>query len=297
MQITSRLLSSAMKIAITGARGTVGRHVVKLCASQGHATVQVDRTHQDPDTSTPNTEMRTADAANDYDALLKAFKGCDAVIHLAAIPNPVDKDDHLVHTNNVCAAFNGMRAAAELGIHKFCYASSVNAIGLVYSNQPLKFDYFPIDEEINQDPTDAYALAKQEAETQARSVARWFPGMKIACLRIHQVAPKKDVEKDYQEDNEVAVKQLWGWVHPQATARACLAAVENSDRFEGAEVFNVVSPERCVVGEDAKLSNEELVDKYWPGTKIKGDISGKNKGFWNVEKIERVLGWKHEEKE
>lgn len=296
MQITSRLFSTAMKIAITGARGTVGKEVVQLCAKQGHSTVQIDRTHRDPDTSTPNTEMRTADAANDYDALLKAFKGCDAVIHLAAIPNPVDKDDHLVHSNNVCAAFNGMRAAAELGINKFCYASSVNAIGLVYSNQPLKFDYFPIDEEINQDPTDAYALAKQEAEVQARSVARWFPGMKIACLRIHQVAPKKDVEKDYQDSNETAVKQLWGWVHPQATARACLAAVENSDKFEGAEVFNVVSPERCVVGEDAKLSNEELVKKYWPDTKIKGDISG-NKGFWNVEKIERVLGWKHEEKE
>ncbi|KAK3504313.1 hypothetical protein B0T13DRAFT_452923 [Neurospora crassa] len=285
-----------MKIAITGARGTVGQEVVRLCANQGHATVQINRTPEDPDPSTPKTEMRTADAASDYDAVLKAFEGCDAVIHLAAIPDPVDKDDHKVHSNNVCAAFNGMRAAAELGIQKFCYASSVNAIGLVYSNQPLEFDYFPIDEEITQKPTDAYALAKEEAETQARTIARWFPGMKIACLRIHQVAPKKEVEEDYAGNNEKAVKQLWGWVHPQATARACLAAVQHADKFEGAEIFNVVSPERCVVGEDAKLSNEELVKKYWPGTKIKGDMSG-NKGFWSVEKIERVLGWKHEEKE
>ena len=125
--------NNKMKIAITGARGTVGREVVKACAQAGHSIVEIDRTDQEPDKEFPNnTEMRTADAANDYDALLKAFKGCDAVIHLAAVPNPVDKPDHFVHQNNICAAFNGMRAAAELGIHRFCYASSVNAIGLVW---------------------------------------------------------------------------------------------------------------------------------------------------------------------
>lgn len=41
--------------------------------------------------------MRTADIANDYEATLAAFRGADAIIHLAAIPNPVDKEDSLVH--------------------------------------------------------------------------------------------------------------------------------------------------------------------------------------------------------
>lgn len=41
--------------------------------------------------------MRTADIANDYDATVKAFRGADAIIHLAAIPDPVDKDDWKVH--------------------------------------------------------------------------------------------------------------------------------------------------------------------------------------------------------
>lgn len=35
--------------------------------------------------------MRVADAASDYKATLEAFKGADAVIHMAGIPNPVDK--------------------------------------------------------------------------------------------------------------------------------------------------------------------------------------------------------------
>lgn len=45
--------------------------------------------------------------------------------------------------NNTASAFIGLRAAAENGIKRFALASSVNAIGLVYSEQPLKFDYFP----------------------------------------------------------------------------------------------------------------------------------------------------------
>lgn len=128
-----------MKIAITGARGTLGRAVVKACSAAGHSTIQVNRTPQNYD-GTSNSEMRTADVANDYDATVKAFTGSDAVIHLAAIPDPVDKEDWKVHNNNVTSAFNGFRGAASLGIRRVCYASSVNAIGFTYSNQPLRFD-------------------------------------------------------------------------------------------------------------------------------------------------------------
>ena len=104
--------------------------------------MQVNRTDQEKD-DTPNTEMRTADTAKDYEATLKAFKGCDAVIHLAAIPDPVDKDDYMVHNTNVSSAFIALRACAELKINRISFASSVNAIGLAYSEQPNHFDYFP----------------------------------------------------------------------------------------------------------------------------------------------------------
>jgi hypothetical protein len=35
---------------------------------------------------------------------------------------------------------------------------------------------------------------------QAKAFVNWFPGMKIACMRIHEVAPKKDVS-DEHDDN------------------------------------------------------------------------------------------------
>lgn len=280
-----------MKIAITGARGTLGRVVVKTCADAGHSTVQINRTDQGYD-GTPNSKMRTADAANSYEDILNAFSGCDAVIHLAAIPDPVNKDDAKVHNNNVNAAFNGFHAAGDTGITRFCYASSVNAVGLAYANRPLHFDYFPLDEDAPQNPTDAYALAKQEAELQARSFVNWFPGLNIACMRIHEVAPLKDVQREHQGNwDEAAVKQLWGWVNPQATARACLLAVENSDKVNGMEIFNICAPTTT-----QKTPSQELAKKYFPNARIRGDLSG-NQAFWTTDKAKRIIGWAHDETE
>ncbi|EXM15609.1 NAD-dependent epimerase/dehydratase [Fusarium oxysporum f. sp. vasinfectum] len=280
-----------MKIAITGARGTVGKAVVKACSAAGHHTIQINRTDQEYD-DTENSEMRTADVANDYDATVKAFKGCDAVIHLAAMPDPVDKADWKVHNNNVNSAFNGFHAAGSLGIKRVCYASSVNAIGLAYSNQPLHFDYFPIDEEAPQRPTDSYALAKEEAECQARSFVDWFPGMNIACLRIHQVAPLKDVRKEHEENwEQSAVRQLWGWVNPEAVARACLLTVEKADNLRGCQVLNIVAPTTT-----QNTASDKLARQYYPKAQIRRDMS-RNQGFWTTEKASKLLGWIHDEKE
>ncbi|KAJ0418915.1 hypothetical protein BJY00DRAFT_287236 [Aspergillus carlsbadensis] len=278
-----------MKIAITGARGTVGKLAVQACATAGHHTVQVDRTPEEFD-GTRNSQMRTADVANDYDATVTAFKGCDALIHLAAMPDPVDKDDWKVHNNNVNSAFNGFHAAATLGIKRVCYASSVNAVGLAFANRPLHFDYFPLDEEAPQRPTDSYALAKEEAEHQARSFVNWFPGMNIACLRIHEVAPLKHVQKEHDENWEKsAVQQLWGWVHPEAVARACLLSVEKAENLHGCQVLNIVAPTTT-----QERASRDLARKYYPNAEIRRDMSG-NQGFWTTDKAEKLLGWKHEE--
>lgn len=279
-----------MKIAITGAKGVVGSAVVQECANKGYETVQIDISEFE-DNKTPNSVCRVADTAGDYDALLRALEGCDALIHLAAIPNPVNKSDAVVHSNNVNSAFNGFRAAGELGIKRICYASSVNAIGLAYSNQPLHFEYFPIDEKTTPAPTDAYALAKSQAELQAKSFVNWYPGTKIACMRFHEVKKRKEVQEHHLQDWEGGgVKQLWGWVHPEATARACLLALEKWDNYEGMEVFNVHAP---TTAQD--MSSEELAKKYYPEVPIKGDLSG-NKGFWTTEKTQRILGWEHHER-
>ncbi|GAB7361304.1 hypothetical protein MBLNU230_g1361t1 [Neophaeotheca triangularis] len=284
-----------MKIAVTGACGNVGQAVVTQCHNSGHSTVQIDLPGTQPppqNANLPNSTFKTCDLSNDYEGTRAALETCDAIIHLAAIPNPVGKPDDKTHNVNVCASFNGFRAAAELGITRFCYASSVNAIGLAYSNRPLHFDYFPLDEQSRQRPTDSYALAKMEAEQQAASFVDWFPGMRIACMRFHQVQPLHEVREQHEGDWERnAVKQLFGWVNPMATARACVLSVEKCGEWEGMEVFNVCAPTTT-----QGRSSRELAEQYYPNAEIRGGFEG-NAAFWTSEKAERMLGWKHSETE
>merc|ERR1712093_29095 len=161
-------MGTKMKVAVAGARGSVGQKVVQLCIDKGHYVYQINRTEEKGENN-DKTEYRVANLSESYEDTVKAFKGADALIHLSSVPNPVDKDDYYVHNNNVSSSYNGFRAAVECGIKNICFASSVNALGLLYGKKDPLLEYFPVDEEHPQHPSDSYALAKQEAEIQATS--------------------------------------------------------------------------------------------------------------------------------
>jgi nucleoside-diphosphate-sugar epimerase len=107
-------------------------------------------------------------------------------------------------------------------------------------------------------PSDSYALGKAEAEMQAESFCYSVDGLRIASLRIHQVAPKAECRKDHEDDPKVGKRQLWAWVHPDATARACLQALTEGD-WTGHEIFNIVAPDTT-----QETPTEELARKEFP---------------------------------
>ena len=142
-----------MRIAITGGSGRIGRAVVELALSQGHEVVSIDRALPPDDMVETGVTFVQADMMQ-YADVEPALHGCDALVHLAAIPSPLRHPEHEVHNNNVVGSYNAMRAAAEHGIARVCQASSINAIGGYYSRRP-RYDYFPVDEEhptYNEDP-------------------------------------------------------------------------------------------------------------------------------------------------
>ncbi len=181
-----------MRVAVTGAGGRIGTKVVALLVERGHSVVAIDNNVPDgvagtdargSSASAPGPRWLTADVT-DYRALLAAFEGCDALVHLAAIPGPGRAAEWAVHNNNVVSSYNVMHAGASVGIPRICQASSVNAIGGAYSRAP-RFDYFPLDEahaSYNEDP---YSLSKWICEQQAASIARRHDGLLIASLRFH----------------------------------------------------------------------------------------------------------------
>ncbi|MDR3473457.1 MAG: NAD(P)-dependent oxidoreductase [Devosia sp.] len=273
-----------MRIALTGGSGGIGRAIIELALKRGHSIVSIDR--MQPAEPQDNVEFVQAEM-NEYHALVMAFKGCDAMIHMAAIPSPGRYPDHVVHNNNVVGSYNAMRAAAENNIKRICQASSVNAIGHSYSRHP-HYDYFPLDEEHPNYSEDPYSLSKWLCEQQADAFVRRYEGTRIASMRFHWVVPERArAALSFTRESANPGKHLWAYTRFDAAADACLLSLMAP--FEGHEVFYIVAPDTTV-----DVPSLELARQHFPGVVIKGDLSGNN-SFFSCAKAERLLGWRHDQ--
>jgi nucleoside-diphosphate-sugar epimerase len=212
-----------MKIALTGSSGRVGDAIAQAALARGDSLVTIDRVPSATLREGANCRFVEAEMS-DYETLVDAFEGCEAVIHMAAIPAPFKHPDHIVHNNNVVGSYNALRAAAEHGITRICQASSVNAIGLSYSRAP-RFDYFPIDEAHPNYGEDAYSLSKWICEAQADAFVRRYEDMRIASMRFHWVVPERAIAwRRASETTPQSAKNLWAYTRFDAAADACLKA-------------------------------------------------------------------------
>jgi nucleoside-diphosphate-sugar epimerase len=272
-----------MRIALTGGTGRIGRAIATEALRQGHEVVSIDRVAPaEPDTR-PNIRFVEADIG-DYDALVAAFSGCDALIHMAAIPAPIGYADHVVHNNNVVGSYNALRAAVEVGITRIVQASSVNAIGLSFS-RAAHFDYFPVDEAHPNHSEEPYSLSKWICEQQADCFARRYDNLRIASMRFHLVVDQrqKAVEVYGVADADKA-KHLWAYTLYDAAARACLLALEAP--WLGHEVFYIIEPDTVM-----EIPTAELAARFFPDVPVQGALDG-NRSFFSSAKAERLLGWR-----
>lgn len=167
-----------MKVAITGSSGTVGRGVIlEALEHTSHQLRLIDVRDPAEKVGGDRVEYFKVDMRN-YDAFYDALVGVDALIHLAVGGNkggpPFESQD--IHNGMVVMSFNALQgemhaayaekklrapslsiAAANLGMRHVVLASSVNAIGALFSNDP-KYDYFPLDENHPYKPEEGYSV-------------------------------------------------------------------------------------------------------------------------------------------
>ncbi len=275
-----------MKIAVTGGSGRIGRVLVRLLIGQQHEVVSIDRATEGEGAT--HLVTHHADDLMNVEHLKRLFADCDGVIHLAAIPTVRDQNPAQVYINNTASSYNVLLACAELGIKKVCLASSINAIGGIYSRQP-RYDYFPVDEQHPTYNEDAYSLSKWVLEAQADSFARRYEDMTISSLRFHAMIPSKPGGVKRMGNPANISKDLWAYTNIVSGAQACLMALQAE--FKGHEAFFITAPQTAV-----EMPSLELAQTYYPGVRVVGDLPG-HTSFYSAKKAERLLGWRHEDLE
>lgn len=184
-----------MRVLITGGTGHIGKSTAKLLREQGWDVRIFDLASVEDapsaDTS-PAAENGSGEFVQgdilDFDALVKAMDGCDAVVHLAAIRAPYLAPNPTVFRVNVEGTFNVYQAAADAGIRRVVQASSINAFGCYYGTVDLDVRYLPIDEAHPTHTTDPYSFSKQVIE----SIGEYFwrrEGISGTALRFPGVYP------------------------------------------------------------------------------------------------------------
>ncbi|KAF7312218.1 NAD-binding protein [Mycena indigotica] len=277
------------RIAVTGSNGSVGKRVVLGALAHGFHVVGIDHsplaTANDLDLGDNFSFLQTD--LTDYNATLKALSGCDAIVHLAALPNPTDYKV-ATHNINVVISWNILRAAAELGIKRVAQASSVNVVTLVFSQQPV-LEYLPLDEEHPIEPDEPYGLSKVICELQAKTIVRRYPDMRVASLRLHWSVPNRTFANE-REHTYNAKHDLWGYVQEDSAAEAFMLAVTKpTERWpSAAEAFFIVAPDTMT-----DTDTMELIKEHYPTVQMKnGAISGRG-SFFNCAKAKDLLGWEH----
>jgi nucleoside-diphosphate-sugar epimerase len=159
-----------MRILVTGARGKVGAAAVATLADAGHEVTACDLGTPTFERPGPVAYLQAdmADAGS-ADAVVA---GQDAVIHAAAIPDPIHHPPHVVFHNNLMGVFNAVEACVRLGVRRLVNVSSETVPGFVFPERPFTADYAPVDEEHPIRPQDPYALAKHFGEQLMDAAAR-----------------------------------------------------------------------------------------------------------------------------
>ena len=162
-----------MTVAVTGASGFVGQHLVRQLAEQNMTVRRIVRTGAGAD------DFAVGDLAAASD-LHQAVGGCDCVFHLAnrahvmheAASDPEAEYDRV----NVAATLNLAEAAARKGVRRFVYLSSIKVNG---ETAPTSRPFAP---GCDPQPADAYGRSKLKAERGLMELSK-RSGLEVVIIR------------------------------------------------------------------------------------------------------------------
>lgn len=154
-----------MKILVTGHRGYIGSHLVKLLKEAGHHVTGVDIGYFDGCAWEPLPAADKEIQADFRTLMERDLQGFDCICHLAAISNdPMgDLDEKLTYGTNRDGSIELARRAKSAGVPRFLFSGSCSVYG--------KGETLDLDESAKFNPVSAYAVSKVDTEKNVAPLA------------------------------------------------------------------------------------------------------------------------------
>lgn len=205
--MTANISPSGRRWAMTGAAGSVGRHLRNTLADTFDDILLLDIV--DIDDLAPHERSQRVDL-RDLDAIRDAVDGLDGIIHLGGLAD--EADFHDLADVNIVGTYHLLEAARMGGVGRVVYASSNRATG-----------FYPTTHVVRPDepfrPDGLYGVTKAATEALGRLYSDKF-GIDVACLRIGSF-----------ETEPTTPRELHTWLSPRDCTAAFQAAIDSDYSF------------------------------------------------------------------
>lgn len=275
-----------MRVAVTGAAGTIGRAISQRLHELHIQTVGIDTTPHQPG-------MKRADMAEAW-AVRECLENCDAVIHLSGLGTPDSgwKDQflaarHAMNTN-ISSGANVFAAACELGIRRVVWASSETVLGAPYTSERPPSG-LPLTEHSPIRAHTPYAMSKATLE----SLAQQFAGAsrtEFIGLRFSIVLGPADYQRllpQTARDPGSGVWNLWSYVDIRDTVHSCVLALK-AETGQASAVCNIAAPD-TLSAEKTRV----LLEEHLPGLEMP-DLEDDRAALFRSDGARDLLGWRPE---
>ena len=272
------------KIAVTGGSGGAGRYAIDDLLAHDYEVLNLDQQAPEEE-KCPFIELELTN----YPAVRDATKDCDAVIAMAANPEPdfdFDTGAERFRNNTLCI-YNAFQAAVANGMEKVVWASSETTLGFPFeNNRPV---CVPVDETHDVQPQNSYALSKVVCEELARQMNKLYgiPFLGLRYSNIHFTgtwhSANYDAIPSYWDDLTSRKFNLWGYIDARDAASVARLALESD--VTTAEVFNIAAADTIM-----NSKNQDLVDAAFPGLEITAG-TGDYETLISITKARDMLGW------